>query len=290
MTDPHAPLRLSPADAAARLLAAQAAGEPAALLLVLPASAPEDTEASTAEPGRRLLLAGDRVTGSLGSAALDAAAVALARQAVEPGLPEGIHTLTAEGECAVSVYLELHLPPSELIIVGAGHIAQPLCAVGALLGFRVHVLDDRPDFVVPERFPDAEAIHRVDFTDPFAAVPLDRRSHIVLVTRGHKYDYECLRHVLVSDPEPAYIGMIGSRRRVRATFVQLIREGFDRVRVARVRAPIGLDLGGQTPAEIAVSVAAEIILLRKGGTGRPLRDMERVVDRLIPDDATTKGE
>jgi xanthine dehydrogenase accessory factor len=270
VSDPRAPLRL---------LAAQGAGVPAAVVLVVSDSARAETT------GRRLLLAGDAVTGGLGERELDERALALAREALERDLPEGVHDLVDDEERTVRVYLELHAPPAELVIVGAGHIAQPLCAIGALLGFRVHVLDDRPDFAVRERFPEAERVHRVDFADPFATLPLDRRSHLVLVTRGHKYDYECLRHALAMDPEPAYIGMIGSRRRVRATFVQLIREGFPRERVARVRAPVGLDLKAQTPAEIAVSVAAEIILLRKGGSGRPLRDLERVVERFIPDES-----
>jgi xanthine dehydrogenase accessory factor len=122
----------------------------------------------------------------------------------------------------------------------------------------------------------------VDFADPFADLPLHPWSHVVLVTRGHRYDYQCLRKVLEHSPLPGYIGMIGSRRRVRATFEALLEEGFDRELLGRVRAPIGLDLGGETPAEIAVSVAAEIVHLWNGGSGKPLQLQERILDRFHP--------
>jgi xanthine dehydrogenase accessory factor len=106
---------------------------------------------------------------------------------------------------------------------------------------------------------------------------------VLLVTRGHRYDFECLRKVLLSEPLPGYIGMIGSRRRVRATFQALLEEGFSRDLLDQVRAPIGLDIGGQTPAEIAISVAAELVHLWRGGTGRPKREEERILERFFDD-------
>ena len=111
---------------------------------------------------------------------------------------------------------------------------------------------------------------------------MGRNTYVVLVTRGHKYDYECLRRLLTRDPLPAYLGMIGSRRRVRATYAQLLDEGVSRERLTRVRAPVGLDLRAQTPAEIAVSVAAEIVASWRGGTGEPLSNRERILERFFP--------
>ena len=166
-------------------------------------------------------------------------------------------------------------------MVGAGHIAQPMAHLGALLGYRVTVLDDRPDFATRERFPDAHRLVRADFSDPFAEVPIHDRSHLLLVTRGHKYDYECLVRALRADPAPAYIGMIGSRRRVRATYVQLIEEGIDRALIDRIFAPVGLDIGAETPEEIAVAVAAELVMLNRGGSGGSLKDVERIVERFF---------
>lgn len=236
-------------------------------------------------PGARLLVAdpgeGPPVAvGGLGEGGVDAAVVELARQLL--GGDTTAAGLQAVGEGPARVFLELHEPTPELVIVGAGHIARPLCTVGALLGFRVVVLDDRPDFATRERFPESALVARVDFSDPFREVPLGASAHLVLVTRGHKYDYECLRQALAMDPGPGYVGMIGSRRRVRATFAQLLDEGVDRARLDRVRAPVGLDLGAQSPEEIAVAVGAEIVAIRRGGSGTPLADRERILQRFFP--------
>jgi xanthine dehydrogenase accessory factor len=234
---------------------------------------------------RRVLVADSGEThGSLGDPSLDAKAVELGRVALLEGRErEGLQTVAATDDSDVRVFVELHRPTPQLVIVGAGHVAQPLATVGTLLGFDVVVLDDRPDFATTERFPTARRVVRVDFDDPFGDVPIRSSSHVVLVTRGHKYDYECLRHLLASDPQPAYVGMIGSRRRVRATMAQLIDEGVDRERLSRVRAPIGLDLRAETPAEIAVAVAGEMVLSWRGGTGAPLSGRERILERFFPE-------
>lgn len=232
--------------------------------------------------------------GSLGDPALDHA-VALAVREIFPeretsgAANREFEYRTSEGVAATaSVYVELHAPPAKMVIVGAGHIAAPLARIASMLGLRVEVLDDRPEFADPARFPDVAAVRVIDFHDPFADTSLVSADHVVLVTRGHRFDYECLVRLLRMAPPPAYIGMIGSRRRVRATHEQLAREGFTIDEMKRVRAPVGLDLGGQSPAEIAVSVAAEIVMHRSGGTGAPLSDKERVVDRFF--DGRTKSK
>jgi xanthine dehydrogenase accessory factor len=268
---------LSATEAAARLLSAMEKGKEAAVLLIT--SDPHGDR----EGGRALFVGGD-LQGSLGDLVADNAALRLARSGLsgEPEVAAGLHRLPLEEGDELEVFLELHHPQPELIIVGAGHLAQPLCTVAVLLGLRVTVLDDRPQFATRERFPEAARLLRVSFDDPFAEVPLHPWSHVVLVTRGHRYDYECLRRVLLQDRLPSYIGMIGSRRRVRATFTHLLEEGISRERLEAVRAPIGLDIGGDTPAEIAVSVAAEIILHWHGGSGAPLREAEGILDRFLP--------
>ena len=173
-------------------------------------------------------------------------------------------------------------PAAELIIVGAGHVARPLAEMGALLGMEVTVLDDRPGFATRERFPRATRVLRVDFGDPFNTVPLHSGSHVVLVTRGHRYDFDALRLLLRMDTQPAYIGMIGSRRRVRATFAKLLEEGVgSSVAGAGTGTARPRCRGRRLPAEIAVAVAAEIVLLRRGGSGRPLCKVEEVLDRFF---------
>ncbi|MGH7557626.1 MAG: XdhC family protein [Gemmatimonadota bacterium] len=221
--------------------------------------------------GRRVGWDGEALHGSLGSATRDQAIGRILADA-----PPGAACRSLPGE-ALEIYVERVAPPPELIVVGAGHIAQPLSRIGKLLGFRVVVIDDRPDFARRERFPEADRVIVADFADPFAEVAVGPRSHVVLVTRGHRYDYDCARALARAGAEPAYVGMIGSRRRVRAAFEQLAAEGFDREWLARIHAPIGLDIGAETPAEIAVAIGAEMILAERGGTGEPLGRRANVV-------------
>ena len=229
----------------------------------------------------RASAARERLHGGLGSPALDIAASNLMREALDATRSrDGLRVVHVDDE-RFELYLEVRRPVQELVVVGAGHIAQPMAHVGSLLGFKVTVLDDRPDFATRERFPDADRLVRADFSDPFADIPLHERSHILLVTRGHKYDYDCLIRALRAEPPPAYIGMIGSRRRVRATFVQLIDEGFSMDLIERIHAPVGLDIGAETPEEIAVAVAAELVMVQRGGTGLPLKGVERIAERFF---------
>lgn len=267
---------ISAAEAARAALEALRCGPPLVSATVV------ETEEGGPALGARMLVWEGRRAGSLGGPALDARAAELAAALLRGTERDGPRTLEAgRGRC--TVYLEAHRPPPELVIVGAGHIARPLCRIGAMLGFRVRVLDDRPEFATRERFPEAEEVRRADFADPFRDVPVGPDTHLVLVTRGHRYDFEALRLLLLGAALPAYVGMVGSRRRVRAALEQLVREGIPRERLLRVFAPIGLDVGAETPEEIAVSIAAEIVRVRRGGTGVSLRDRERVMERWFSD-------
>ena len=233
-------------------------------------------------PGARSVMWRGGVRGSLGHPELDDAFVRAAQTTFSPERADGAQEVQVQwSEGATTVYLELHAPPARMVIVGGGHIAQPLCQLGTMIGFAVEVLDDRDDFAKRERFPRASRVRTIDFRDPFKDTPLDPTTHVILVTRGHRFDYECLIRILKMDEPPGYIGMIGSRRRVRATHEQLVADGFSLDQIRSVRAPVGLDLGGQTPAEIAVSVTAEIVLLRSGGSGTALSEKERIVDRFF---------
>jgi xanthine dehydrogenase accessory factor len=273
-------VRLGATDVSRLLLqTAERGGSAAAATIV---AAPDETSL-----GRRMVRVrhGDGQTetmGGLGDPDLDGRAADLLDEALEdPRAREGLR----EAGSGLELYVEIRRPVRELIVVGAGHIAQPMAHLGALLGYRVTVLDDRPDFATRDRFPDADRLIRADFSDPFAGVAIHERSHLLLVTRGHKYDYECLVRALRADPPPAYIGMIGSRRRVRATYVQLLEEGIDRGLIDRIHAPVGLDIGAETPEEIAVAVAAELVRLHRGGSGRSLKDVERVAERFFGGEA-----
>jgi xanthine dehydrogenase accessory factor len=237
------------------------------------------SEAAEIVVGARLLVFADRIEGTLGSARFDADVAEIGRDRLSSGSPISV-ALTFAG-APVSLYLGIHRPVASLVILGAGHIARPLCRIGSLLGYRVTVLDDRPEFATDERFPEAERVIRIDSRDPFRDIPLNREARLVLVTRGHRHDFEALRMALRLPQPPGYIGMVGSQRRVRATLEQLAREGVETELLRSVHAPIGLDIGAQTPEEIAVAIAAELVRIRRGGSGTSLRERNRVVDRWI---------
>ena len=170
---------------------------------------------------------------------------------------------------AVTLFIEVRAQPYHLIIAGAGHVAVPLAAMAALCDFTVTVLDDRPQYANAQRFPAADRVIAGPFRDELRKLRGDRPAFdpatcLVLVTRGHQHDVDLLLEVL--DDPLAYLGMIGSRRRIRAVYDLLERErGIPRQRFDRVHAPIGLDIGAQTPAEIAVAILAEMIEVLRGG-------------------------
>lgn len=240
--------------------------------------------ADQAAVGRKLLVDEDRrITGSLGAAELDDRVVADALTAMEE---RNSHVAEYEANAlapgtSLSVFLEVVEPQPSLIVVGAGHIAVPLAELGQMLSFEVVVLDDREKFASRERFPEADRVIAADFGPTLASLKITRATYIVIITRGHQYDEEALMEVV--DSPAAYIGMIGSRRRVQAVRNNLAGVGFDVSRLDRVYAPIGLEIGAQTPEEIAVSIMAEIIAVRRGGRGLPMsviaRDRELRVGR-----------
>lgn len=240
------------------------------------------TGSTPREPGAQMLVYDDgRTLGSVGGGSLEAQVVSDAQAALATGQPAlHAYSLHAEepaalGACGgrMEVFVHVLRPTETALIVGAGHVAQPLARLASVAGFRVLVVDDREEFLAAGRFPEAET-RLVSFADLAAGVPLHRGTYAVIVTRSHQHDEQVLRQLL--DKPLAYLGVIGSRRKVQGMFARLREQGFSAEQLARVRAPIGLDIGAQTPAEIALSVAAELVQVRRGGSGRPLSE---VIDR-----------
>jgi xanthine dehydrogenase accessory factor len=260
-------------DAAAAALSVQDTGESVSVVL----------HACAEQPAKRMLVFPDgHVEGSLGSAILDDAAREIAAESLTSG--KALSRTVRTGESASTLYVETHTPGERLVVVGAGHIAVPLATLGGLLNFQVIVLDDREEFADENRFTAGVHVKRANFeADPFAGVAIDDRTYVALVTRGHRWDFDCLTRLLELPVLPRYIGMIGSRRRVRAAFEALEAASVDRTRLGLIHAPIGLDIGADTPAEIAVSIAAEIVAIRRDAVVPSLKDREQVVERLLPD-------
>ena len=184
-----------------------------------------------------------------------------------------------------ALFAELHSVAEPLLIFGAGHIAVALANIACDLGFAVTVLDDREDFAVAARFNEGVHVEQLDFSDPLRGVSIDARTFIVMVTRAHKYDFDCLQSVLQLETRPRYVGMIGSKRRVRAAFKALLEAGVSRESLAFVHAPVGVDIGAETPAEIAVSIAAELIQIRRNARVTSMSNEARVLERMLPEAA-----
>ncbi len=195
-------------------------------------------------------------------------AIADARAAIM-GAGPGLRQYALSGRSGVlEAFIEVAPEQPKILIVGAGHIGQALAKLGKIAGFRIALLDDRPEWANRERAPDADEIICAEFEEALASYPITPATAITLITRGHRQDAASLQQVIRSSA--GYVGMIGSPRRAKAVFLLLEQEGVPRSLLRKVRTPIGLDLGGETPEEIAVAILAEIVMMRHGGTGRPL--------------------
>ena len=241
------------------LIASLEARRPVALVTVTAA-------ADAALLGRHALVWLDaEPLGEMGLGDLEARALADAQGVLAGRVHKTLSYATPAGP--LKLFVEVQQRPPELIIVGAGHIALPLAEIAKLCDFTVTVLDDRPQYANRQRFPHADEVLatplRQTMRDWVAAERLGPDSYVVLVTRGHQHDIDCLLEIL--DTTLAYIGMIGSKRRVRTVLELLSREqGIPAEKFTRVHAPIGLDIAAHTPAEIAVAIMAEIIAVRRG--------------------------
>ncbi|MGN0355621.1 MAG: XdhC family protein [Muricoprocola sp.] len=187
-------------------------------------------------------------------------------------LKEAIPKIDEKGRCCYRVEAvtdgdgmiirEPMTSPERLIIFGGGHVSLSLSQFAAACGFSVCVVDDRQEFANRERFPHVAEIICDTFQNAVCKLKITPCDFVVIITRGHAHDAECLRAILPGT-QPAYLGMIGSRRRVRAQFEMLIQEGYEKEKLDRIHTPIGLNIGGVTPAEIGISIMAEIIACKR---------------------------
>jgi xanthine dehydrogenase accessory factor len=208
--------------------------------------------------GRKAILFDNgAIEGSLGSTQLDSSLTGLAQKAFKENKSQ-----VAEMEAGVKVFLNVISPDAQLILCGAGHIAIPLAHFARRLGFRVTVIDDRSDFASPSRFPNCTVIAD-DFTAALRDYHFSPATYAVVITRGHEHDADCLIEILTK--KTAYVGLIGSRRRVRFVLEMLAEKGFSRKRLKEVFTPVGLPIGAETPEEIALSIVSELVCVRRKG-------------------------
>jgi len=217
-----------------------------------------------------LVFADGRTVGTIGGGCYESEAIGHARTAIGSGQPAFLHFelnddfaqqngLICGGR--MDVHVDPLLPDPHLYIVGAGHVGHELGRIAAAVGFRIHVVDDREKFASAERFPGADVIvepipewlHRADIA---------ASAYVVVLTRGHTHDLDAMRALAAR--ELRYLGLIGSRAKVARIYSLLLEEGLPSECLARIHAPIGLEIGAVTPAEIAVSILAELIAVRRG--------------------------
>ena len=245
-------------DLLPELVTASAGGPPVAIVTRLG----KDRGELTLE-GRIAVRADGSSVGSLGDKQTDDHAVASALAQ----LPHGTaRTLKSE---IGDMLIEAIASRPRIVVAGGGHVALAIARQAAMLDFDVTIVEDRPEFADPARFPNATVLHG-DVPATLEAMDYAWNSFIVIATRGHKLDADCMRAAVRTGAR--YIGLLGSRRKTVLIDEMLRAEGVSEERLAAVHAPVGLDLGGRTPAEIAMSVLAEITAIRYHGSGKPLSD------------------
>jgi xanthine dehydrogenase accessory factor len=244
-----------------------ARGEPGVVATVVGSNG-----SSPRKAGAKMLIRSDgSFTGTVGGGAMEKKVIERAARVGKSGIPQMLH-FDLEGKeerpdaiCGgkVDIFLE-PLPAAEsILILGAGHIGQNVTSMGKTLGFRVEVIDPRPEFNNRDRLPSADSLVLEGYADGLRKAKVDKRTYIVIVTPGHAWDGECLQIAAVS--RAAYVGMIGSRKKVKEVKERLAAKGVPRARLDAVHAPIGLDIGSETPEEIALSILAEIVKIKRCG-------------------------
>jgi len=262
-------------------------GEPAALATIVRVKG-----SSPGKESMKMVVKEDgSFVGSVGGGCMEADVWSAAKEVLATERPRLLEfTLTEEdmGDSGllcggrVEVFVEPLTVPV-LVLCGGGHVSKAVAAVADLAGFRIVVVDDRESFANPERFPMAARTVSGPWSEALGGLEIGSNAYVVIVTRGHRMDGECLAWALGTPAR--YVGMIGSKRKIRTIYETLRGTGVTDDRLAKVRAPIGLDIGALTSEEIAVAIVAEMIAVRRGGegTGAPVSDLAR--GKILGDDA-----
>ena len=222
------------------------------------------------ESAKLLVREDGSMTGTIGGGCVEAEVWNAAREAIETEKPKRLtfnlgqdaaydNGLICGGQ--LEVFVEPVLPVPHAYIFGAGHISKSLSKVANLAGFATVVVDDRDTFASRERFPEAEAVHAGEYEQIVPTLSINETSYLIIVTRGHRDDMRVLRLAIATPAR--YIAMIGSKRKVLNVVRELEKEGIPREAFERLYAPMGLDIGAISPEEIAISVAAEMIAVRR---------------------------
>lgn len=249
-------------DLLAEALRLNAAGQSSALATVV-----ESSGSSPRKVGAKMLVREDgSAIGSIGGGRVELETIAAAREVLREAQPRLLAFKLTERYghvCGGSmrIFLEPNIPPCRLVIAGGGHVGAALAVLGRFAGFRITVLDERPEFASRERFPEADEILCAPPAAALKTLGIKAHSAIVIATAGFEQDFAVARAALRSDA--GFIGMIGSRRKREVLARTLAEEGFEPAAIERIRMPVGLEIHAETPQEIAVSVVAQLIAFRR---------------------------
>jgi len=248
-------------------VAAYEGGAPVAIANLM--VAPDSSKFSV---GAKMLIRENGETeGTLGDSALNERSVRKAVNLMALGKQEYV----VDEETGAEIFIEAFTTPPTMVLAGGGHVSKALAPIARSVGMRVFVVDDRPEFANVERFPEADIVLTQDFVSGIADLPINANTFIVIATRGHRYDDTALE---AAARTPArYVALLGSKRKTIMIYEELIRRGLPIERVRELRAPSGLDITARTPEEIAISIVAEILMFRLGGTGLPLKLDEKLL-------------
>ena len=259
-------------DIGNKVINAYEGGEPVGLATVV--NVPSSLANSETRLGAKLVLLLDgSLTGTLGSPELDARAAEIARRVADVGSTDSF--ITEEG---IEVFIEGFTTPPTLAVVGGGHVGKATADLANMLGYRVFIADDRQEFANPERFPYADQTVVTKYDTWAEHLPINVNTFVVVATRGHRFDDMALESALTT--RARYIGLMGSRRKNLMIYQRLLQQGVTLERLKEVHAPIGLDIGGLQPEELAVSIMSEIIMTRRGGKGGQMQMDEWYIDRV----------
>jgi xanthine dehydrogenase accessory factor len=226
---------------------------------------------------KMLVYPGGEIIGTVGGGELESRVIKAALESLKSGDAQTLSYTMADpsrgdpGVCGgtVEVFVEPILPPATVVVIGGGHVGQAVVHLAKWLGFRVAVSDDREEFCNPESVPGADAYYPVPMAELAEQINVTRQTYLVVTSRGSNIDAQGLPNLL--ETQAAYIGVIGSKRRWLTTVKALQEQGVSDVLIGKVRSPMGLELNAETPQEIAVSIMAEILMLKDKGTGKPMK-------------------
>jgi xanthine dehydrogenase accessory factor len=262
-------------------------GRPSALATIV-----QCVGSSPQKEGSKMLIRDDgSIMGTLGGGCIEADVIQAALMAIAEGAPVTIPFELTERHgglvCGgkVLVYIEPVVPEPNLFILGAGHVGRALAKVAGFSGFRVTVVDDREEYANRKNIPEAQEIVVNDFSSVFSRLPVDPDSYIVVATRGHNHDLDALKAALLTRAK--YIGLLGSRRKKALLYKMLSEQGFGKEETGRIVTPVGLAIGSVTPEEIAISIIAQMIQIRRKDGAAGIGDSS--CSRLGKEDGDSKA-